>query len=88
MPDLLLWNMYLPSCVTSSREMDWVKAVYWLEKVVNTNSEDEEGDFNSTLDDPSYQLVAREATMYWSGGHGLAKDPNKAGKFCSVDLPR
>lgn len=68
--------------------MDWVKAVYWLEKVVNTNSEDEEGDFNSTLDDPSYQLVAREATMYWSGGHGLGKDPNKAGKFCSVDLPR
>lgn len=64
-----------------SKEMDWVKAVYWLEKVVNTNSEDEEGDFNSTLDDPSYQLVAREATMYWSGGHGLAKDPNKAGEL-------
>ena len=54
--------------------------MYWLEKVINTNTEDEEGNFDGTMDDPQYQLVARQAVMYLSGGHSLEKDPNKAGE--------
>ncbi|XP_042856455.1 eukaryotic elongation factor 2 kinase-like [Penaeus japonicus] len=63
-----------------SREKNWVKAVYWLEKAVSAKSEDE-GDFNSPVDDPSYHLVAEEATMYLNGGYGLAKDAKKAGEL-------
>ncbi|MPC14758.1 Eukaryotic elongation factor 2 kinase [Portunus trituberculatus] len=64
-----------------SRSKNWDKAVYWLEKVINTNTEDEEGNFDGTMDDPQYQLVARQAVMYLSGGYGLEKDPNKAGEL-------
>lgn len=64
-----------------SRPLDWSKAVYWLEKVMNTTTEDEEGNFDGTMDDPQYQLVARQALMYHSGGHCLEKDPNKAGEL-------
>lgn len=62
------------------RSQDWCKAVYWIDKVINTTSEDEEGNFDGTMDDPQYQLVARQAHMYLTGGYFLEKDPNKAGK--------
>lgn len=62
------------------RFQDWSKAVYWLDKVMNTTTEDEEGNFDGTMDDPQYQLVARQAFMYHNGGYCLEKDPNKAGK--------
>lgn len=48
---------------------------------MNTTTEDEEGNFDGTMDDPQYQLVARQALMYHSGGYCLEKDPNKAGKI-------
>uniref|UniRef100_A0A0P4WKS3 Eukaryotic elongation factor 2 kinase n=1 Tax=Scylla olivacea TaxID=85551 RepID=A0A0P4WKS3_SCYOL len=64
-----------------SKSKNWDKAVYWLEKVINTNTEDEEGNFDGTMDDPQYQLVARQAVMYLSGGYCLEKDPNKAGEL-------
>lgn len=64
-----------------SKSKNWDKAVYWLEKVINTNTEDEEGNFDGTMDDPQYQLVARQAVMYLAGGHCLEKDPNKAGEL-------
>ena len=67
--------------VTVSREVDWKHAALWYDKVVNTNTEDEEGNFDGTMNDPSYQLIARQAAMYWSGGNGLEKNPNKAGKW-------
>lgn len=54
--------------------------MYWLDKVINTDTVDEEGNFDGTMDDPQYQLVAKQAAMYLSGGKGLPKDPNKAGK--------
>lgn len=62
------------------RSQDWSKSVYWLDKVINTTTQDEEGNFDGTMDDPLYQLVARQALMYLTGGHSLEKDPNKAGK--------
>lgn len=66
--------------IAFNRSQDWSKAVLWLEKVINTTTEDEEGNFDGTMDDPVYQLVARQALMYQTGGHSLEKDPYKAGK--------
>ncbi|XP_068247919.1 eukaryotic elongation factor 2 kinase-like isoform X2 [Palaemon carinicauda] len=62
------------------RTVDWKQAVFWYERAINTNTEDEEGNFDATMDDPQYQLISRVATMYWQGGNGLVKDPNKAGE--------
>lgn len=62
------------------RSQNWSKAVYWLDKVINTTTQDEEGNFDGTMNDPQYQLVARQAQMYLTGGHSLERDPNKAGK--------
>lgn len=69
--------------LSPSRTVDWNKAVYWLDKVINTDTVDEEGNFDGTMDDPQYQLVAKQAAMYLSGGKGLPKDPNKAGELYS-----
>ncbi|XP_042210536.1 eukaryotic elongation factor 2 kinase-like isoform X2 [Homarus americanus] len=66
-----------------SRTIDWNKAVYWLDRVVNTDTEDEEGNFDGTMDDPLYQLVAKQAAMYLTGGKGLDKDPDKSGELFS-----
>lgn len=67
----------------SSRSQNWSKAVYWLDKVINTSTQDEEGNFDGTMDDPQYQLVARQAQMYLTGGYSLERDPNKAGELYS-----
>lgn len=79
-------NKHILDLVSSAnfRTYDWSKAVYWLDKVVSTNTEDEEGNFDGTMHDPHYQLVARQATMYSTGGFGLEKDPSKAGKFVNL----
>lgn len=37
------------------------------------------------MDDPVYQLVARQAYMYQTGGYFLEKDPNKAGKEANIE---
>lgn len=66
-----------------SRTRDWSKAVQWLDRVVSTNSEDEDGNFDGTMHDPQYQLVAKQATMYSTGGFCLPKDPSKAGDMFS-----
>ncbi|KAK3882577.1 hypothetical protein Pcinc_013055 [Petrolisthes cinctipes] len=66
-----------------SRKPDWSKSVFWLDRVINTNTEDEGGNFDGTMNDPVYQLVARQAAMYLGGKHGLQKDPNKAGELYS-----
>ncbi|KAK7083840.1 Eukaryotic elongation factor 2 kinase [Halocaridina rubra] len=66
-----------------SRKINWERSVHWYSKALNTDTADEEGNFDGTMDDPSYQLIAREAMMYWQGGHGLEKDATKAGEMFS-----
>jgi elongation factor 2 kinase len=44
---------------------------------------DEEGNYDSTMDDPTYQLLGRLGEMYRDGGHGLDKNPSKAGTIVS-----
>ena len=61
------------------REQSYSEAVKWYEKAVNTISEDENGEFDATMDDPVYQLKAAMAKLYLSGGYGLDKDPSYAG---------
>lgn len=44
-------------------------------------SEDDNGEYDCTLADPNYQLLARQAAMYREGGFGLCKDPSQAGIY-------
>lgn len=44
---------------------------------------DEEGNYDGTMDDPTYQLLGRLGEMYRDGGHGLDKNPSKAGTIVS-----
>ena len=63
----------------SQKGSDWKEAVYWYEKAVKTEKADRSGDFDGTMNDPIYQLLARQAQMYVQGGFGLEPDPNAAG---------
>lgn len=61
------------------RSVSWEDAVYWYEQAVKTHDNDEGGQFDCTINDPSYTLMAKQAEMYRQGGHGLDKDPQRAG---------
>lgn len=65
-----------------TRSISWVEAVYWYNQALNETS-DEEGNYDGTMDDPTYQLYGRLAEMYRDGGHGLEKDVSKAGRQIS-----
>lgn len=45
------------------------------------NEVDESGDYDGCVDDPTYQIIARQAEMYLTGGSGLDKDPEKSGEL-------
>lgn len=40
---------------------------------------DEGGEYDGMQDEPRYALLAREAEMLFTGGCGLAKDPQRSG---------
>lgn len=40
---------------------------------------DEGGEYDGVQDEPRHVLLAREAEMLYTGGHGLEKDPQKSG---------
>ncbi|XP_005092965.1 eukaryotic elongation factor 2 kinase [Aplysia californica] len=61
------------------RSVSWEDAVYWYQKAVEQNDHDEGGEFDSTMADPLHDLLSHQACMYRTGGHGLDKDPQKAG---------
>lgn len=65
-----------------SRPISWVEADYWYTKALEgLEGSDEEGNYDGTMDDPTYQIQGRLAEMYRDGGHGLQSNPSKAGKF-------
>lgn len=68
-----------------SRPVDHQQAVDWFTRaiVASSQSTDTE-DFDATMDYPLYQLQAKVADMYMLGGPGLAKDPQKAGRYTLV----
>ena len=47
---------------------------------MKTDNHDEGGEYDSTINDPLYQIQAKQAELYRYGGHGLKKDPSTAGK--------
>ena len=42
-------------------------------------NDDDAGEFDATMDDPIYQLLAAIADMYVDSGYGLDADPQTAG---------
>uniref|UniRef100_A0A3Q1EAB4 Eukaryotic elongation factor 2 kinase n=1 Tax=Acanthochromis polyacanthus TaxID=80966 RepID=A0A3Q1EAB4_9TELE len=65
--------------LSADRSQDWGEAIHWYDSVLNMTDYDEGGEFDGTLDEPRYLLLAREAEMYQEGGHGLTADPQRAG---------
>ncbi|XP_055874771.1 eukaryotic elongation factor 2 kinase-like [Biomphalaria glabrata] len=63
----------------TKRSISWEDAVHYYQLAIERNDHDEGGEFDSTMADPVHQLLAQQAEMYRSGGHGLDKDPQKAG---------
>lgn len=65
----------------SDRERSWLEAMHWYEEAVNSESTDEDGHFDATMHDPNYQINARMAEMYRTGGPDLDKNPEKAAEL-------
>ena len=62
------------------RKQDWGKAKEWYDRAAETVEPDEDGDFDSTLNYPNYQIYEKLAQMVRTGGFNLPKDPQAAGK--------
>ena len=63
-----------------TRSVSWAEAVYWYTEAVEAvKTSDEEGNYDGTMDDPTYTLLGRLGEIYRDGGHGLDKNPSKAG---------
>eukprot|EP00057_Strongylocentrotus_purpuratus_P017799 XP_011672273.1 PREDICTED: eukaryotic elongation factor 2 kinase isoform X1 [Strongylocentrotus purpuratus] len=65
----------------TARTKSWLEAMHWYEEAVNTEKVDEDGHYDSTMDDPNYLLSARMAEMYRAGGPDLDKNPEKAAEL-------
>lgn len=63
----------------TQRTPSYREAVFWLEKAVNTQEKDESGEYDAMMTDPAYQLLAKMAGLYRTGGADLSADPQKAG---------
>lgn len=65
----------------TKREISWEDAFHWYDEALNKNDMDEGGEFDSTMNDPPYQLMAKQAELLRQGGHGLDKDSERAGNL-------
>ncbi|XP_038064162.1 eukaryotic elongation factor 2 kinase-like isoform X2 [Patiria miniata] len=63
----------------TNREIIWTEAVHWYQQAIAMSKEDDDGGFDCLNEDPNYQLLVKQAEMYRTGGHGLDKNPRKAG---------
>lgn len=63
------------------KQRSWPDAVLWYNLAVTTTENDEGGEYDGCMDDPPYLLLARQAELYLEGGHGLGRDPAKAGEL-------
>nr|XP_054762939.1 eukaryotic elongation factor 2 kinase-like [Lytechinus pictus] len=64
----------------SARQKSWLRPCTGMEKPT-TEKPDEDGHFDSTMDDPNYLIQARMAEMYRYGGPDLDKNPEKAAEL-------
>ena len=65
--------------LSTVRSISWEDAIHYYDLAIKTESHDEGGEYDSTINDPLYQIQAKEAELYRTGGHGLQKDPSYAG---------
>ncbi|XP_041364599.1 LOW QUALITY PROTEIN: eukaryotic elongation factor 2 kinase-like [Gigantopelta aegis] len=65
----------------SKRSISWLDAYHWYDRAIETNEHDEGGEYDSTMEDPTCTLQAKLAELTLTGGHGLDKDPLKAGEL-------
>ncbi|ESO93393.1 hypothetical protein LOTGIDRAFT_232789 [Lottia gigantea] len=61
------------------RSMCWEDAAHWYQEALETEDNDESGEYDSTMNDPPYSIQAKLAELYKQGGHELDKDPQKSG---------
>lgn len=63
-----------------TRPISWSEAVRWYTEAIEAvKTSDEEGNYDGTMDDPTYQLLGRLGEMHRDGGHGLESNATKAG---------
>jgi len=81
------YYMVITSCSLVHREQSWEDAIHWYDEALNSmNDQDEGGEYDSTMYDPPYSIMARMAEMYLEGGHGLEKMPERAGTWSQMYL--
>ncbi|KAK2714274.1 hypothetical protein QYM36_008736 [Artemia franciscana] len=76
---IFLAKVYDTGLNLGTRVRSWTEAVRLYSKAVAALTEmDDDGHFDGTMDDPQYQLIARQAEMYRDGGFGLEINYAKA----------
>ena len=63
------------------KEQDHDQAAKWYSKAIDLSEEDEGGEFDSTMDYPTYQLKGKLAELYLGGKFNIEKDPSYAGEL-------
>nr|XP_019607220.1 PREDICTED: eukaryotic elongation factor 2 kinase isoform X1 [Rhinolophus sinicus]XP_019607221.1 PREDICTED: eukaryotic elongation factor 2 kinase isoform X1 [Rhinolophus sinicus] len=69
--------------LSPDRSRDWPEALHWYSTALEMTDCDEGGEYDGMQDEPRYALLAREAEMLFTGGCGLAKDPQRSGDLYS-----
>ncbi|KAL5019070.1 hypothetical protein ScPMuIL_004792 [Solemya velum] len=70
--------IYVAKALRPAPDLEPRDAIYWFNRAMET-SDDEGGEYDCTMNDPLYELKAKQAQMYLKGGFGLDKDPSKSG---------
>jgi len=65
----------------TARARSYKESVYWFQTALQTQENDDHGEFDATMSDPNYLILATQAEMYLSGKFGLEKDPLKSGEL-------
>ncbi|XP_065580672.1 eukaryotic elongation factor 2 kinase-like isoform X1 [Artemia franciscana] len=82
---IFLAKVYDTGLNLGTRVRSWTEAVRLYSKAVAALTEmDDDGHFDGTMDDPQYQLIARQAEMYRDGGFGLEINYVKAAELFST----
>lgn len=70
----------LYSDISCCRDKSYKEAVDWYTTAMHTQENDAHGEFDATMSDPNYLILATQAEMYLEGGFDLEKDPSRAGR--------
>ncbi|XP_076804356.1 eukaryotic elongation factor 2 kinase-like isoform X2 [Clavelina lepadiformis] len=69
-----------------AKSKDFSKALQWYEKLIcEVHKHDAEGGYDCVLTRlaPRHEILAFQAQIHFEGGHGVTKDPNRAGEIYS-----